>query len=201
MKESGIRKPLALEEKEELLLKCFNDHFNFTITNFSTIRTHFDFYQKKKKDFLVREGYTATNYFLILEGYVRAFYRTENGEEVTIDLLGKGEFASSMYSILKQAPSFEDIQCLTDCLVCQISEASFEALAAEDPAWIQFGMTCLKAALLKKEERILTFGKLKGKERYAKLLAERPDIIKNVPVQYIASYIGVKPESLSRIRG
>jgi CRP-like cAMP-binding protein len=105
-----------------------------------------------------------------------------------------------MYSILKKAPSFENIQCLSDCRVCKISEASFQTLATKNPAWIQLGMNCLKAALLKKEERILTFGKLKGKERYAKLMEERPDIIKNVPVQYVASYIGVKPESLSRIR-
>lgn len=201
MKKSDLLKSPDSEENDELLLKCFKDHLNFTIDNFSSIRPHFNFYHKKKKDFLVREGYTSTNYFLILEGYVRIFYRTEKGEEVTIDLLGRGEFASSMYSILKQAPSFEDIQCLTDCIICQISEASFEELAAENPAWIQFGMKCLKLALLKKEERILTFGKLKGKERYAKLMAERPDIIKNVPVQYVASYIGVKPESLSRIRG
>ncbi|RBL92387.1 Crp/Fnr family transcriptional regulator [Chitinophaga flava] len=200
MKKTGILESPASEENDELLLKCFKDHFNFTIDDLSSIRTHFNFYNKKKKDFLVREGYTSTNYFLILEGYVRVFYRTENGEEVTIDMLSKGEFASSMYSILKGAPSFEDIQCLTDCLVCKISEASFEALAAENPAWIQLGMRSLKAALLKKEERILTFGKLQGKERYMKLMAERPDIIKNVPLQYIASYIGVKPESLSRIR-
>lgn len=201
MKEPGILKSETSDENDELLLKCFKDHFNFTIGDLSPIRTHFSCYHKRKKDFLIREGYTSTNYFLILEGYVRSFYRTEKGEEVTIELLGKGEFASSMYSILKRAPSFESIQCVTDCIVCRISEASFEELAAENPAWIQLGMTCLKSALLKKEERILTFGKLKGKERYAKLMEERPDIIRHVPVQYVASYIGVKPESLSRIKG
>ncbi|NML37249.1 Crp/Fnr family transcriptional regulator [Chitinophaga sp. G-6-1-13] len=201
MKKTDMLKSSASEKNDALLLQCFKDHLNFTIDDLPAIRKHFNFYHKQKKDFLVREGCTSANYFLILEGYVRVFYRTEKGEEVTIDILSKGEFASSMYSILKKAPSFEDIQCLTDCLVCQISEASFEELAVENPAWIQLGMRCLKSALLKKEERILTFGKLKGKERYMKLMAERPDIIKNVPVRYIASYIGVKPESLSRIRG
>lgn len=189
------------DNNDELLLHCFKDHLNFVIDDFSTISAHFHCYHTKKKDFLLREGYMSSNYFLILEGYVRIFYRTDKGEEVTIDILRKGEFASSMYSILKNAPSFENIQCLTDCLICKISEASFETLAAENPAWIQLGMQSLKAALLKKEERILTFGKLKGKERYKKLMAERPDIIKNVPLRYVASYIGVKPESLSRIRG
>lgn len=201
MKKSDTLNSPASAENDELLLKCFKDHFNFKIDDLSPIRSHFNFYQKKKKDLLVREGYTSTDYFLILDGYARIFYSTEKGEEITIDILSKGEFASSMYSILKGAPAFENIQCLSDCLVCKISKNSFEALAVENPAWIQLGMKCLQSALLKKEEKILTFGKLKGKERYLKLMAERPDIIKNVPVQYVASYIGVKPESLSRIRG
>jgi CRP-like cAMP-binding protein len=201
MNKSSTLKSSAPDKNEALLLTCFKTHLHFTIDDVAAIRPHVHFYDKKKKDLLVKEGDISADYFLILEGYVRVFYRAENGVEVTVDILRRGEFASSMYSILKKAPSFENIQCLTDCIVCKISEASFEALATKDPAWIQLGMNSLKAALLKKEERILTFGKLKGRERYAKLMEERPDIIKNVPVQYVASYIGVKPESLSRIRG
>ncbi|WP_316820249.1 Crp/Fnr family transcriptional regulator [Pedobacter gandavensis] len=185
---------------QELLVKLFNDHLNFRITDFPAIKTHFHFSYSKKKEFLVEEGAVATDYFFILDGYVRTFYRTENGTEVTIDLLRKGEFASSMYSILKKVPSFEYIQCITDVLVCRIAEKSFEAMAMEDPKWIDLGMKCLKSALLKKEERILTFGKLKGKARYEQLIEEKPDLILHVPVQYLASYIGVKPESLSRIK-
>lgn len=184
----------------ELLLECLRADFDFSLAEFSEAKTHFIFSEKKKKDFLLKEGEISTDYFLILDGYVRKFYLGENGTEVTIELLGKGEFAASMYSILQGAASFENIQCLTDCLVVKIAESSFEALALKDPRWIQFGMKCLKAALLKKEERILTFGKLKGKARYAKLIKEKPDLVQHVPVQYLASYLGMKPESLSRIR-
>lgn len=181
-------------------IQCFNDYFNFPVTEQEIAEGHFKVFKTDKKDFLVREGSIATDYFLILNGYVRTFYIAENGVEVTIDILRTGEFASSMYSILKKAPSFENIQCISPCTVCRISEASFEKLAVSNPKWIDFGMQSLKAALLKKEEKILSFGKLKGKERYAKLMTERPDIIQHVPVQYIASYLGMKPESLSRIR-
>ena len=184
----------------ELLLNCFKDDFDFPLEEFSEIKTHFVFSKKKKKDFLLREGGLSTDYFLILEGYVRRFYLSESGTEVTIELLGKGEFAASMYSILKGAAALENIQCLTDCLVVKIAESSFEALALKDPRWIQFGMKCLKTALLKKEERILTFGKLKGKARYARLIKEKPDFVQHIPVQFLASYLGMKPESLSRIR-
>jgi len=200
MKNTELMEQEIPETHQELLVKLFKDHLGFMITDFLSIKGHFHFYNKKKKDYLLKEGSVCTDYFFILEGYVRTFYSTESGTEVTIDLLRKGEFASSMYSILKGAPSFEYIQCITDVLVCKISEASFEALAIEIPDWIALGMKCLKYALLKKEERILTFGKLKGKARYEELMRERPDLIHHVPVQYIASYIGVKPESLSRIR-
>lgn len=200
MKNAVLIKQQASSTYEELLLKLFKDHMDFRITDFSSIRSHFHFFNKKKKDYLVKEGSISTDYFFLLEGYVRTFYNTEAGTEVTVDLVSKGEFASSMYSILKVAPSFENIQCITDVLVCSISQKSFETLAVTDPKWIELGMKCLKSALLKKEERILTFGKLKGKERYAKLMSERPDLVNHIPVQYIASYIGVRPESLSRIR-
>lgn len=200
MKNAELIKGQISTTKQDLLLELFKDHLDFTITDFSTIQKHFHFYSHKKKDYLLKEGTVSSDYFFILEGYLRTFYNTESGTEVTIDLMRKGEFAASMYSILKGAPSFESIQCITEVLVCKISEASFKTLAMEDPKWIDLGMKCLKSALLKKEERILTFGKLKGKDRYIKLLSERPDLIHHVPVQYIASYIGVKPESLSRIR-
>ncbi|SHF78578.1 cAMP-binding domain of CRP or a regulatory subunit of cAMP-dependent protein kinases [Pedobacter caeni] len=184
----------------ELLLECLKDDFEFSLEEFSTIERHFVFYKKRKRDFLLKEGGQSADYFLLLDGYARTFYLSEAGTEVTIELLGKGEFAASMYSILKGAPSFENIQCITDCLVCKIAEPSFEALSLKDPRWIRFGMKHLKQALLKKEERILSFGKLKGKARYAKLIAEKPDFIHHIPVQYLASYLGMKPESLSRIR-
>ncbi|MCW3463163.1 Crp/Fnr family transcriptional regulator [Chitinophaga nivalis] len=200
MKKSDILPPGIADKNDSLLVSAFKTHLHFSIPDYLSIKTHFQFYTRKKKDFLLREGQTSSDYFFILEGYVRTFYSTESGEEVTIDILRKGEFASSMYSILKQAPSFESIQCVTDCNICKISAASFETLAIKNPEWIQLGMKCLQSALLKKEERILTFGKLKGKARYAKLMAERPDIIQHVPVQYIASYLGMKPESLSRIK-
>ena len=185
----------------EWLLECLKDDFDFPLGEFSEIKTHFVFSKRKKKDFLLREGELSADYFLILDGYVRIFYLAENGAEITIDLLGKGEVAASMYSILKRAVSFENIQCLTDCLVVKIAESSFESLSLKDPKWIQFGMKCLKTALLKKEERILTFGKLKGKARYTKLIKDKPDFVQYIPVKYLASYLGMKPESLSRIRG
>lgn len=200
MKNTELIKEQISSIQQDLLLKLFKEHLDFAITDFSSIKNHFHFYNHKKKDYLLKEGTVSGDYFFILEGYLRTFYNTESGTEVTIDLLRKGEFAASMYSILKGAPSFESIQCITEVLVCKISEASFKILAMEDPKWIDLGMKCLKSALLKKEERILTFGKLKGKARYTKLMSERPDLIHHVPVQYIASYIGVKPESLSRIR-
>lgn len=89
---------------------------------FSEAKTHFIFSKKKKKDFLLKEGEISTDYFLILDGYVRKFYLGENGTEVTIELLGKGEFSASMYSLLQGAASFENIQCLTNYLVCQTNQ-------------------------------------------------------------------------------
>jgi CRP-like cAMP-binding protein len=184
----------------EQLVTYLNDYLGFTINDAQLIDDFFIIENKGKKDFLIKENTLSTDFHFILTGYVRTFHTTKEGEEITTEILRKGEIASSMYSLLKNQPSFENIQCISDCTICRISEKSFEELCSINPQWFQLGMKFLKNDILSKEERIRDFAKLKANDRYLKLLNEKPDIIQNVPVLYIASYIGVKPESLSRIR-
>ena len=154
----------------------------------------------KKKDFLVKESTNTKDFYLILDGYVRTFYYSEKGEEITIEIYRKGDLAASMYSLLKNEKAYENIQCITDTIICKISEESFEKLCLQNIQWYQLGLKFLKKDILNKEERIQGFAKLSAKERYMKLLKEKPDIIQNIPIVYLASYLGIKPESLSRLR-
>lgn len=175
--------------------------FGFEEDELQHVTNYFSFEKKSKKEFLIMEGNSCTDFFFIVEGYARTFHITDSGEEITTDILKSNDLACSMYSLLKRSASFENIQCITDCSIYKISEKNFEILAADNPKWLVLSMKFFKAALLKKEERILAFAKLKAHQRYQQLLLDSPDIVQNIPVQYIASYIGVKPESLSRIRG
>lgn len=75
-----------------------------------------------------------------------------------------------------------------------------EELYTTHPKWQQFGRELMEAFLIEKEERIIDQLSLTAQEKYAKLMQTTPDIIQNVPVKYIASFIGIQPESLSRIK-
>ncbi|MCT4699011.1 Crp/Fnr family transcriptional regulator [Tenacibaculum haliotis] len=176
------------------------DYFNFDSNDDELLEKYFVIKKYKKKDFLIQENTKSSDFFLILEGYVRTFHISEQGEEITTEILENGELVCSMYSLLKNEKTFENSQCIGDCLVCIISEKTFEKLCTENPQWFQLGMKFLKNDILKKEERIRGFSKLKANERYQKLISEKPNIIQNVPIIYIASYLGIKPESLSRLR-
>ncbi len=176
------------------------DYFSFDTNDNESIEKYFELKNYSKKDFIIEENTKSSDFYLILEGIVRTHHISKLGEEITTDILGKGELVCSMYSLLKNEKSFESSQCISDCKICIISEESFEQLCALNPKWYQLGMKFLKNDILKKEERIRGFAKLKANERYQKLMTEKPLIIQNVPIIYIASYLGMKPESLSRLR-
>jgi CRP-like cAMP-binding protein len=182
------------------LTAYLQERFHFPMEELVLIDQYFTSEKKKRKEYLVKEGEISADLFFIFEGYTRTFYRTDDGEEITTEILRKGDTMCSMCGFLNESPSFEYMECITDCHVYKISKKSLEKLSAMNSRWLQMNIVFLETTLLKKEERILSFAKLNANERYIKLVTERPDIVQNIPGKYIASYIGIKPESLSRIK-
>lgn len=182
------------------LIAHLEKYYQIRIAKDFVVEDYFFIEQYKKKDFLVKENTNSKSFYLVLDGYIRSYHLSEHGEEITTELYREGDLAASMYSLLKSEKAYENIQCITDTIVCKISEESFERLCLQNIQWFQLGMKFLKKDILSKEERLLGFAKLSAKERYQKLLNEKPDIVQNVPVIYLASYLGIKPESLSRLR-
>ncbi|SFF69684.1 Crp/Fnr family transcriptional regulator [Sunxiuqinia elliptica] len=182
------------------LIAHLEKYYQIRIAKDFVVEDYFFIEQYKKKDFLVKENTNSKFFYLVLDGYIRSYHLSEHGEEITTELYREGDLAASMYSLLKSEKAYENIQCITDTIVCKISEESFERLCLQNIQWFQLGMKFLKKDILSKEERLLGFAKLSAKERYQKLLNEKPDIVQNVPVIYLASYLGIKPESLSRLR-
>lgn len=184
----------------EELLEYLRAYFNFEISKLLPLDGYFKIEKKKKKEYLLKEGNYSDDIYLIINGYIRTYHLSEKGDEITTEIYRKGEMVSSLYSIMKKTPSDEYIQCINECKLYKISDESFKELRTKDPQWFQLGFNILKTELLKKEDRIRGFTKLKANDRYLKLIAENQDLVKNIPIQYLASYLGMKPESLSRIR-
>jgi CRP-like cAMP-binding protein len=153
----------------------------------------------RKGDFLLKEGQRNTDTFFVLSGLVRQ-YKLTNGEEITTNFFNEGQWIISL-------TSFSDDTIATDFLVCE--EITFIVVGNEEKAQeifkkfprLETTSRAVMESVFAEQQRMLTSYLTETPEqRYLSLLNKRPDIFQRVPQYQIASYIGVKPESLSRIR-
>lgn len=154
----------------------------------------------KSGEFFVKEGQHSSALAFILDGYMRKFHFTEHGEEITSMFNGPYSFAGSYYSFYRQQRSFENLQAISDCTVFILRYDDLQTLYADS-----FNMNVLGRKILENSciERELWLGKmisLTSAERYEWFLESFKDVYKVAQQQHIASFLGIKPETLSRIR-
>jgi CRP-like cAMP-binding protein len=164
------------------------------------IKVFFNYGSVTKGTSLLENGSLVDKAFFILSGYLKYFKPIESGEELIIHLYGPTHFATSLTGFFLGKKSEETLQAITDCEFLSISKSDLEKLYASDYKWQRFGRQLMESFLIEKEERIINQLSLTAHEKYIKLIKNQPDIVQNVPIKYIASYIGIQPESLSRIR-
>lgn len=149
---------------------------------------------------LIEAGKPTDKAFFILSGYLKYFKNLDSGEELIIHLYTPDNFATSLSSFFLGKKAEETLQTITECEYLYITKIDLEKLYTINYKWHSFGRKFMENALIEKEERIIDQLSLTAHDKYMKLLKNQPDILQNVPVKYIASFIGIKPESLSRIR-
>lgn len=154
-----------------------------------------------RRDTLLEEAGKVHSYHnFIVSGFMRKFHIDDNGEEVTVDLNNGSRFFTSYYHYVNQTKSNEYLQCITDCELLRISKA--DADKTMQTSFTQKDYTIQLFHRIQEEylERVNDFATLTAEQRYRKLIKNSPAIVQHVPLKYIASYLGIKPESLSRIR-
>ncbi|AFD08902.1 Crp/Fnr family transcriptional regulator [Solitalea canadensis] len=155
---------------------------------------HFD-----KKDYLLRAGEIERNMWWIASGAVRLFYE-KDGEEVDTMFTFENSFVTSCASLLSQAPSSYSIQTLETSEVMYISKSNLDFLYDRSKNAERLGRLSLEGLYLAKEERDRSLRSDSATDRYLQLIGTQPDLLQRIPQKYIASYLGITPESLSRIR-
>ena len=153
----------------------------------------------QKGSILEKENSVAQKLYFIKNGFIRTF-SNEDGIEITTQIVGENNFTTGFNSFVSGVFSKENIQCITNCEVLYITKSDYETLTKESTIWSAFCKQVYEKAIVFNQQRTTDLLTLSAEKRYLKLLTEQPEIIQNVPIQYIASYIGIKPESLSRIR-
>ncbi len=165
-----------------------------------------DFYHSKvlikeyqKNEILVEEGRICNNSYIVLEGCIRKYYIKE-GIEITSEFVFPGDMAVSFGSFLKRQVSNEFIQTLENTKVMLIPYSVFEYMQQEHPSIMQTNFDVLVDYSQWLEKRLFHLQFHTAKERYQNLLISQPHFIQKIPLMYIASYLGITLETLSRIR-
>lgn len=154
----------------------------------------------KKGDVLLKAGEVSHSMNVLLKGFVRTYVVRQDGEERTTYLGSKGMPYGSTKTILSGQPSNETVVALKNCIVLSFDIREFKRLGDKNYGLYKMYAAALEKGMLEAVERLEFHSVMLPEQRYEYLLENRPEIIQNVPLKYIASLIGVTPVSLSRIR-
>ena len=152
-----------------------------------------------KGDFLLREGETERNLYFIKTGAIRIFYLTEY-EEHTIRFGYDGSFINSLSSFIKGQPSEFYIQAIRKTTLLVISKQKLWEIINESDDRLKQYCTLLETAITQQIDREIDILITSPSERLKRVLERSPDLFQHIPLKYIASYLRMKPETLSRIR-
>jgi CRP-like cAMP-binding protein len=153
------------------------------------------------KDTILEEAGKIPRYHnFIVSGYMRNYHIDEKGEEVTVDLNNGPRFFTSYFHFVNQTVSNENIHCITECELLRITMADAITTAKSSITQKDYTIKLFEKILEEDKQRMNELATLTAEQRYVKLVNEKSNIVKNVPLKYISSYLGIKPESLSRIR-
>lgn len=151
------------------------------------------------KTILLEEGKVADKLYLIRKGCLRLFFYND-GKDITFQFFFEGDFVASFDSLYKRTPSLFYLESIEPAEVAAIKRNDFYAIIKDDPRWRQAYEEKLIDRFHTYQQLFLSRIKNTPQQRYEELLKEYPNIIQRVPQHYIASYLGITPVSLSRIR-
>lgn len=153
-----------------------------------------------KNRIIEEEGKVPKYLYYIVSGYLRLFHYNEHGDEVTTHINCPPGFFTSYFHFVNECKSPENVECITECELLRITKADLETLTRKNTVMKDFSIEVLQEAIVYNEKRSVELASLTAEQRYLKLIENQPGILHNVPITYIASFLGMKPESLSRIR-
>lgn len=180
-------------EKINLFMERLEADALIALNSISQIKTF------KKGDFLLQQGEICNSSFHLEEGILRKFYLND-GKEITTEFFFKGNIAISFESYALQKPSREFIQALTDGVVSQIDFVAFQQAKQKHTKLLELDLLLTEYYTIWVENRLFEFHTRDATQRYMDLIEKQPHIIQNIPLTFIASYLGISIETLSRIR-
>jgi CRP-like cAMP-binding protein len=153
----------------------------------------------KKGDYFLKEGAINQNMGVIQEGLMR-FYIHKDGEEHTLEFSSRGSFVVEYQSFIEKTPSIQYIQAIEDTTLLITNSEGLQKIFNDIENGNKIFRILIELRFNEVVNQLLSVYIDKPEERYKKFLQKFPDLLQRIPQYYIASYVGVKPQSLSRIK-
>ncbi|MEL7123673.1 MAG: Crp/Fnr family transcriptional regulator [Bacteroidota bacterium] len=187
-------------QSHQLLRKNLAQKINLTDDEFEIITSFFKSkFIKKKKDFL-REGEVCHHLAFVTKGAIRSYSIDMKGIEHVVQIALENYWISDLYSFLNFTPSELTIEAIEDTEVLLISYFDLDRMYLEVPIIERFFRKLFERAYSVTLQRLNADHSEPADVRYRNLIESHPDLIQRVPLMHIASYLGITPETLSRIR-
>ncbi len=152
-----------------------------------------------KGEFLVKQGHYCERLSFVHSGLIR-IYADGPKTEITQWISTPGYFVTELNSFLFQSPSRFHLQCLTDVELYSIPKKDYERLQEIIPQWNKLEKAFLAKCFVMLEDRVFSHLSLSAEERYERFFDTQKELLHQVPLQYIASMLGMTPETFSRVR-
>ncbi|MGB3586369.1 MAG: Crp/Fnr family transcriptional regulator [Tunicatimonas sp.] len=173
---------------------------NLTAEELNTVVSQFTQVTFKKNEYILQAGEVARNYYFVESGFARSYAIDTKGNDTTTGFYTQLQILIDWPSFFLKSPTKEYYQALTNCVVWQLGFDEFQKLFHSIEAFREGGRSRLVGSYFSLKRKNIAMITNSAKERYLQLVKEAPELVQNVPLKYIASYLGVTDTSLSRIR-
>lgn len=154
----------------------------------------------KKRQFIDQPGYVCKYRNYVVKGAFRSYFIDNDGKEHTVQIAIEDWFVSDFYSYITQTPATLYVEALEDSTILQMTYEDIEGLCKEMHSLSEYFRISTEKAFAFSRKRALSNLSMTAEEKYLELLERYPNIVKRVPQKVIASYLGMTPEFMSKIR-
>lgn len=172
----------------------------FTDEEFACLTSYLAVKELKKKEFFNLQGQYCRYASFVDSGCLRAFHTNDHGDEFTVYFALPGSWSGDKTSFYSNRPSIFSIQALEDSVLFYADRKGWEEAMDRIPVFEKWYRSLSRKTLEETQRKLVEWQTKSAEEKYLRLLADAPDIVQRIPQHYIASYFGIKPQSLSRIR-
>ena len=184
----------------ELLLQKFDEKIRLTEEEKELSKTFFIPKKLRKRQYLLQEGDVCKYVAFVEKGILRSYTVDERGNEHIVQFAFEGWWIADQFSFLTGEVSTYNIDALEDCELLLLSKSAEDQLLQKLPAFERYFRILLQNNLISTQRRLVSSLSHTAEEKYSDLITSCPTIPQRVPQHMMASYLGITPETLSRIR-